>query len=165
MAPLWLLGGQLQGAHVEGPTLRESRESPFSLEIQRDSHQNPSFSDQKVRVKDDRGKNLPRKPLIRCSREVGGFKDIALLLLLPCTPSTHEQLSNDSKEHQLSMQATYTSIWFLLVAISSHAIRLSNIIIFRDIEKFLKGYGYIRNISVKVAPPPTSLEYFWHHPG
>jgi len=34
----------------------------------------------------------------------------------------------------------------------------------RDIEKFLKGYGYIRNISVKVAPP-TSLEYFWHHPG
>jgi len=31
----------------------------------------------------------------------------------------------------------------------------------RDIEKFLKGYGYIRNISVKVAPP-TSLEY---HPG
>jgi len=34
----------------------------------------------------------------------------------------------------------------------------------RDIEKFLKGYGYIRNISVKVAPP-TSLEHFWHHPG
>ena len=27
---------------------------------------------------------------------------IALLLLLPCTPSTHEQLSNDSKEFQLS---------------------------------------------------------------
>ena len=41
---------------------------------------------------------------------------------------------------------------------------LSNHVAFRDIEKFLKGYGYIRNISVKVAPP-TSLEHFWHHPG
>ena len=41
---------------------------------------------------------------------------------------------------------------------------LSRDTIFRDIEKFLKGYGYIRNISVKVAPP-TSLEYFWHHSG
>ena len=40
-----------------------------------------------------------------------------------------------------------------------------SLFIFRDIEKFLKGYGYIRNISVKVEPPPTSLEYFWHHPG
>ena len=27
------------------------------------------------------------------------------------------------------------------------------IVIFRDIEKFLKGYGYIRNISVKVETP------------
>ena len=26
-------------------------------------------------------------------------------------------------------------------------------VIFRDIEKFLKGYGYIRNISVKVETP------------
>ena len=39
-----------------------------------------------------------------------------------------------------------------------------NNIIFRDIEKFLKGYGYVRNISVKVVPPPTSLDFFWHHP-
>ena len=38
------------------------------------------------------------------------------------------------------------------------------VFIFRDIEKFLKGYGYIRNISVKVATP-TSQEYFWHHHG
>ena len=39
-----------------------------------------------------------------------------------------------------------------------------SLFIFRDIEKFLKGYGYIRNISVKVATP-TSQEYFWHHHG
>ena len=29
------------------------------------------------------------------------------------------------------------------------------IVIFRDIEKFLKGYGYIRNISVKVETPQS----------
>ena len=33
-------------------------------------------------------------------------------------------------------------------------------VIFRDIEKFLKGYGYIRNISVKVETP--SLDWNIH---
>jgi len=30
----------------------------------------------------------------------------------------------------------------------------------RDIEKFLKGYGYVRNISVKVAPTPEFTGIF-----
>ena len=37
---------------------------------------------------------------------------------------------------------------------------LKYIVIFRDIEKFLKGYGYIRNISVKVETP--SLDWNIH---